>query len=65
MPARLFGLGLQDEPVEAVSRQGQHIGKIADRRERGSTGEFDRHGAGIVPQIELNGLRGASEIEHA
>ena len=35
-------LRLQDEPIEAISRQRQHVGKLADRREGGGAGELDR-----------------------
>ena len=35
----------EQEPVEAVGRQRQQVGQVADRREGGAAGQLDRHRA--------------------
>ena len=65
VPARRFGVERQAEPEEAVGRQRQQVGQIADRREGVAPGHLDRHAALELAQFQLHRLRGAADVGHA
>src|ERR1700739_1794149 len=47
----------QHKPIEAVRRQSQKVGQLADGRKKRSRIEFDRNAAGELRKVELNRLR--------
>lgn len=53
------------EPVEAVARQGQKIGQVADAWEGRAAGELDGDGSFVQREIEFHGLRRARQIDDA
>ena len=55
----------QLEPIEAVGRQRQEIGQVADRREGGAAGHLDERRAIEFREVELNGLRRARHVGDA
>jgi hypothetical protein len=65
VPARHLGLLRQREPVEAVGRQGEHVGQFADGREGRLARQLDRHRAAPGREVQLHGLRGARQVRHA
>ena len=57
VPLGRFGFLGQQEPVEAVGRQGKHIGQIADRRESRPAAQLDGYSALETRQIDFDRLR--------
>src|SRR5205823_14954412 len=55
----------ETEPVEGVRGQREQIRQLADRRERRTAEELDRHAAAVLLQAELHRLRRAREIGDA
>jgi hypothetical protein len=65
VPRRRRALRLQLEPVEAVGRQGEQVGQLADRREGLAAEHLDRDGALEVREVELDRLARAGEVDDA
>src|SRR5690348_408216 len=65
MPGRRIARRRQHEPVEAVGRQGQQVGELADRREQRAAAELDRYVADELRQVDLDRLRRARDIGNA
>lgn len=55
-----FDIAAKVEPQEAIRRQRQQIGQLADPREGRSARQFDRGTALESVQVELDRLRGAA-----
>src|SRR3954454_11008069 len=53
------------EPEEAARRQRQQVGQLADRRKRRSAQHLHGDHTGVLPKVELHGLRRAGEVVHA
>ncbi len=65
MPARRRGGFGELEPIERIARQRQHVGQVADRRERRAADHLDGDTAAKLREIELDGLRRALEVRDA
>ena len=65
VPSRLIALRRQHEPVEAIRRQSEQVGQLADRRKHRSGIELDRNAPGKLRQIELDRLRAVRDIGNA
>ncbi len=65
VPGRRLGLVGEQEPVEAVGRQRDQIGQVADRRERRASHQLHRHRALPFRQVELDRLGRARQVGDA
>ena len=63
-PTRGFfaGAGVELEPVEAVGRQRQQIGQVADRREGAAARHLHRRAALELGEVKLDRLRRARQV---
>ena len=55
----------QLEPVEPVTRQGQQVGQLTDRRKLNVPGHLDRRVPGPVLQVQLDRLREPGQVVDA
>ena len=64
MRGQFLALG-QSEPHEPVTRQREHVRRVADRREIRASHELDRHAPLVPSEVELDRLRRARQIGDA
>src|SRR4051794_31900952 len=62
---RLHARFVEREPVEAVRREGDEVGQVADRREGHTPKGFHRHLARIIGQDQLDRLGEPAQVVHA
>ncbi|MCY1412369.1 hypothetical protein D9M71_277720 [compost metagenome] len=65
VPARHLVFRRQQEPVEAIGRQGQQERQLADGREGTAPEHFHRDHVGVVGKLEFSRLCGPRYVSHA
>src|SRR3546814_19499120 len=62
VPARQLGRRREQKPEEAVRRQGEQVGQVADRRAGGAAGNLDRDVAAEFRQVEHDRRGGERQV---